>query len=196
VSVLSAIPLPIWALVIAAGAVVAMFGARPRTGSGERRCPDCWFDLGRPVRAVCIECGFAPSNREEFYPIRRSWRTIAAGLAVMLLGLVGHVNAGVADNGGKQVLWDERWTLRGAGVCAVALAVAMLWMWVLETGQRRRARRLPGFERFSRLACVVLIGAAGLLVLRAPSGHMGGWRGVFTAPVYDGALRLGRVFGL
>lgn len=110
------LPLQAWWVVLGAGLGLLCWVLRPQTGSGERRCPECWYDLSKVPGWVCPECGFRASRGAELYPVRRNWALACLGILAFTPAVWAFYEALWMDPLGDAVIGTLKWPMRLGGL--------------------------------------------------------------------------------
>ncbi|MGQ0628131.1 MAG: hypothetical protein ACT4PL_08540 [Phycisphaerales bacterium] len=189
------VPLPMWTLVLAAGLAIVLWGMRPLRGSDERRCPNCWYDLGLVAGSRCPECAARGIVVDDLYPVRRAWGVILTGALLGTLPVWAMAQGAFESPLGNAILRDDGWVVR---VLALGLGVAGGWL-----GQRalrglmppRRGRRLPSHGRWFMLAVAAVLVLNAWVVFRTPDARKGGWRRVFPDRIVTAVQRVADSIG-
>lgn len=132
------VPNEIWFVLVCASMGCILLGLKPRAGSGERRCPECWYDMSRVVGAKCPECNHSRRSAEDFYPTRLSWVLVALGAMLGTPAMVTLYEATFEDPDGRAMLIDLWGCFRVVGL---GMMIFGIWLTVRTCRRWARARR-------------------------------------------------------
>ncbi|MGD9690302.1 MAG: hypothetical protein AB7K52_12955 [Phycisphaerales bacterium] len=188
------VPLALWLVVLIVAGSMVVLGLVPAPGSGERRCPECWYDLSRVWGGAgkvggsggggtrCPECQHRPRRPLDVYPTRRRWWLVAAGAALATPALLACAEATFEDPAGRVMLMDF-WAL----IRVAAIGVIVSAAWLLARTVRRwarawsRGRASPHeWKALALLACVLMFQGACLWLFPATATQR--WN-VIPAPI-------------
>lgn len=73
---------------MAAGTAFVIYGWLFDRPQGRRRCPKCWYEIGRTPHLRCPECGHIAKREKHLWRTRRSVGRICLGTSLVLAGLL------------------------------------------------------------------------------------------------------------
>ena len=169
------LPPAIWMLVFAALAAALIFACRSIKGSGDRRCPHCWYDLSRVRGRRCPECDFTDVSVESLYPTRRRWDRIAIALALITIPTFAVYESVWLDAVGEALLKVLRWVLWPMGMAVMGLAGYDLGRTMLAAVRAARSERPMPFMWTWRTLAMILVMLHGYAVTLLPTARVFRW---------------------